>query len=138
MGKVLSGEVKMKPRWYFLLGSTLSFIGMVGLIIGAVFLTNLTMFLLRKHGTGTGRLIQMYDSFPMWIPLLAVVSILIGIWVLKKYDFSYKQNFLTLAVALVIAIVVSAKIIDASGLNDIWAKRGPMKRFYSKDLPTRL
>ena len=38
MDKVLSGEVKMKPKWYFVLGSITSFVGLVGMIIGAIFL----------------------------------------------------------------------------------------------------
>lgn len=133
MDKVISGELKMKPRLYFIFGSVLSFTGLVGLIIGAVFLTNLTLFLIRKQGPGTGRLIQMFESFPLWVPILALLFVILGIWMLKKYDFSYKRNFLVSVLILVIAIILSAQIIDSLGLNEIWSKRGPMRRLYSED-----
>lgn len=137
MEKVLSGEVKMKPRWYFILGSILSFTGLVGLIIGSVFLTNLTLFLIRKQGPGTGRINMMLDSFPVWIPLLAILFIVLGIWMLKRYDFSYKKNFPKLIITLVIAIILSALTINLLGLNEIWSKRGPMRRFYNRDDTSR-
>lgn len=133
MDRVISGEVKMKPRLCFILGSVLSFVGLVGLIIGAVFFTNLTLFLIRKQGPGTGRLIQMFDSFPLWIPFLALLLIILGVLMLKKYDFSYKRNPLVLVLTLLVAVLLSAKIIDSLGLNEIWSRRGPMRRFYMRD-----
>ncbi len=133
MDKVISGEVKMKPRLYFILGSALSFAGIVGLMVGAVFFTNLTLFLVRKQGPGTGRLIQMFEAFPLWVPLMALFFVILGFFLLKRYDFSYKKNFKVIAVTLLVAVLLSAKIIDSLGLNEIWSKRGPMRRFYSKD-----
>jgi len=133
MDKVLSGEVKMKPKWYFVLGSLASFVGLVGMIIGAIFLTNLTFFFIKKQGPGTGRINMMLESFPLWVPILAVAFIILGIWMLKKYDFSYKKNFVVVAIVVVIAIILSALIIDLLGLNEQWAKRGPMRRFYMED-----
>lgn len=131
MKKVLSGKVNMKPKWYFVLGSILSFTGLVGTFIGTTFLANLVLFLIRKQGPGTGRLIQMLESFPIWVPLLAILFMGLGIWLLKKYDFSYKHNFMTLVIVLVVAIILSAIIINALGLNEIWSKKGPMKRLYT-------
>lgn len=138
MDKVLSGEVKMKPKWYFILGSITSFVGLVGMIIGAIFLTNLTFFFIKKQGPGTARINMMLESFPLWVPILAVAFIILGIWMLKKYDFSYKKNFIVVAVTVVTAIILSALIIDLLGLNEIWAKRGPMRRLYMEDSYYRL
>lgn len=133
MDKVLSGEVKMKPKWYFVLGSLASFVGLVGMIIGAIFLTNLTFFFIKKQGPGTARINMMLESFPLWVPILAVAFIILGIWMLKKYDFSYKKNFIVVAITVVTAIILSALLIDYLGLNEQWAKRGPMRRFYMED-----
>lgn len=140
MNKVLSGEVKMKPRLYFIMGSVLSFVGLVGLIIGSVFFTNLTLFLIRKQGPGTGRLIQMFESFPLWVPFLALVFLILGIVILKKFDFSYKRNPLIIVITLFIAVLLSAMIIDSMGLNEIWSKKGPMRRLYmeKQQLPLEL
>lgn len=132
MDKIMSNEVKMKPKWYFVLGSLISYIGVIGSIIGATFFTNITIFLIRKRGPGLGRISMLLESFPLWIPLLAIALLILGIWLLKKYDFSYRKNFLTIAIAIITAVFLSAQIIDFLGLSDIWARRGPMKGLYGE------
>jgi hypothetical protein len=133
MAKVKSNEISMKPRWYFVVGSLLAVVGLVGFSIGAVFLTNLTLFLLRRHGPmGQWRLQQLLTSFPLWIPILAIVGIVLGIWMLQKYDFSYKKNFLLVIIGFIISVVLAALVIDQLGLNDTWSHQGPMRRFYQQ------
>jgi hypothetical protein len=133
MAKVKSNEISMKPKWYFVLGSALMIIGLVASSIGAVFLTNLTLFLLRQHGpNGQYRLQQLLNSFPLWIPVLAVFGIAFGIWIIRKYDFSYKKNFWLIILGFILSVVLSAFVIDLLGLNDIWSRQGPMKRFYQR------
>lgn len=133
MEKVKSNEISMKPKWYFVVGSILTVIGLVGFSIGAVFLTNLTLFLLRRHGPmGQWRLEQLLTSMPIWIPILAIICIVIGIWMLRKYDFSYKENFKLIIFGFILSIVLAAFVIDQLGLNDTWSRQGPMRRFYPR------
>lgn len=133
MAKVKSKEILMKPRWYFVLGSILTLIGLVGFSIGAVFLVNVTLFLLRRHGPmGQWRLQLMLSSFPWWIPVLAIVGVIVGIWLLKKYDFSYRKNFPLIIAGFILSIVLAAFILDYVGLNDLWSRQGPMRRFYQQ------
>ena len=132
MGKVKRGEIKMKPKWYFFLGSISTLLGVVSLTVGAIFLTNLTIFLIRKRGPGYGRLSMVLESFPIWIPVLAVVGIVMGIWLLKKYDFSYKKNFLYVAILFLLSIIVAGIIVDKAGLNDAWSQHGPMRGVYRR------
>lgn len=133
MGKVKSNKISIKPRWFFVLGSALMVVGFTGLCILAVFFTNITFFLLRRHGPmRQWRLQLMLDSFPWWIPLLVIVVIALGIWMLKKYDFSYKKNFLLIVIGFIVSIFLSAFILDYLGLNDVWSRRGPMRQFYQQ------
>jgi hypothetical protein len=53
-----------------------------------------------------------------------------GVKLLKKYDFSYKKNFLLIIVGLVLAIFLAAFTIDSLGFNEFWARKEPMRRFY--------
>lgn len=140
MDKVRSSEVAMKPRWYFIVGSLSLLIGFIALSIGAVFLTNITLFLLRGHGPmGQFRLQLMLSSFSWWIPTLAAIGIMLGIWILKKYDFSYKKNFWFIAIGFIASVLFTAYAIDYMGLNEIWARRGVMRQFYmrveNQDIP---
>ena len=131
MEKVRSNEIAMKPRWYFVAGSILMVAGLAACSVAAVFMMNLTLFLLREHGPrGEWRLQQMLESFPLWIPILAVVGVVAGVWLLKKYDFSYKYNFWLIGAGFIVVILLSALILDFTGLNDTWFRQGPMRGMY--------
>jgi len=133
MNKISSGHITMRPRWYFVLGSILMGLGLVAASIGTIFLINLNFFLLRQHGPmGELKLQLMLESFPWWVPLLAISGIAAGVLLLKKYDFSYKKNFAPIASIFIIAIILSAFLIDLTGINDTWFRQGPMKRLYQK------
>jgi len=133
MSKVASGRISMKPKWYFVLGSFFSIVGLIAFSIMSVFLVNIILFLLRKHGPmGQWRIEMMLESFPIWIPVLAVLSIFMGIWLLNKYDFSYKKNFSTIILGFIASIVIAGFFIDQMGLNDVWSRKGMMRNFYQR------
>lgn len=132
MQKIKSGQIEMKPKWFFVLGSAFATVGLISFAIGAVFLINLTVFLIRKKGPGIGRLNFMLESFPLWIPLFAVLGIVLGVWLLKKYDFSYKKNFRLIIAGFIASILLAAFAIDYLGLNEIWSKGGAMRKFYQR------
>jgi len=133
MDKVKSDKIVMKPKWYFVIGSLLSFVGFASLIAFAIFLVNVIFFILRSHGPmGSWKLQTMLNNFPVWVPIAAITGIITGIFILKKYDFSYKKNFPLLIISLVMSIIIAAWMIDKFGLNENWSKRGPMKGFYQK------
>ena len=130
MKKITANEIKMKPKWLLAAGSILTAAGLVGLTFGTIFLTNLTIFLVKKRGPGYGKLEVMLDSFPLWIPALAIIGIVLGIWLLKKYDFSYKKNFLLIIFLFVVSILVGGLLVDRLGLNEVWSRRGVTRNFY--------
>lgn len=133
MSKVLSEEVKMKPRWYFVVGSLLTWVGLVGMSVGGVFMSNLTWFLLKSRGRMVQwRVMMMLDHFPWWIPLLAVIVMVVGVWFLKQYDFSYKKNFKLIVMVFLLSILISGWLISELGLNEIWSERMPIRRFYQQ------
>ena len=133
MAKIRSGQVKMKPKWLFITGSVLSLAGLVGLSVSAVFLINIVFFLLRKHGPmGNWRLELMLNSLPFWVPVAAIICLVGGIWLLKKYDFSYKKNFALIILGFIFSIIIAAWVVDAIGFNERLLKKGRMRRFYQQ------
>lgn len=134
MDKIVSKEVTMKPRWYFIMGAILSLMGLVTSGVVAVFLTNLSFFLLKQHGpNGSWRLQQIIESFPIWLPVFAFAGVFGGILMLKKYDFSYQKNFKSIILIFIASILFVAFFLDYSGLNNIWMKQGPMRRLYQQN-----
>ena len=137
MEKIHDGKVKMKPRWWFLAGSVLTFIGLVLSIVTSVFFIGLLRFALRSHGMMREyRIGQMVINFPWWTLIFAVLTLILGIWLIKKYDFSYKINPWHIIAGLILAVLIAGWAIDAIGINDTLSKRGPMQgimRGYMKD-----
>lgn len=133
MTKILSGEISMKPKWYFVAGSIVGWFSLVGISIGLIYLTNIVFFLLRKHGPmGQWRLDAIIENFPWWIIPLGILGVLLSIRLLKKYDYSYKKNFSLIIFGFVLSIIVAAFIVDRTGLNEVWSQRGAMRKFYQQ------
>lgn len=131
MSKIVSGKILMKPRWYFVLGSLLSGIGITLSVVSSIFFINLLFFISRKHGpNGVNRLYEILNSFPIWIPIIAIIGIIAGIFLLKRYDFSYKNNFYLIITIFIFSIVFAGFLIDKLNLNDRLSKKSSMKRFY--------
>ena len=133
MEQIREGKVTMHSKMYFIAGSVFLFVGLIALFILSVFLINITFFVLKSHGPmGQYRLELLISSFPWWAPLFSILGITLGIWILKRYDFSYKKNFLLLVVLFIGAIVFAGWLIDITGVDNIWFKRGPMHRIMKR------
>lgn len=132
MNQVQSGRVAMKPRWYFVSGALLGYFGLVSLFIVAAFLVNILLFSLRIHGPmSQWRFEYMLGRLPWWLALFAIGSVTGAVYLLRRYDFSYRKNFRLIAVAFISSVILAGWIIDTSGLNDVWSRgEGPMRRFY--------
>ena len=128
MKKIDMGEIKMKPKWYFIFGSIITFIGLVSTVIVSTFLVGLISFSLRTHGLmGQYRFDQMIANFPWWTLLLAILGLTLGIWLIRQYDFSYKIKPWLIIAGFILAIIIGGYIIDITGVNDIITRKGPMK-----------
>lgn len=131
MDKVRSKQIAMRPKWYFVAGSLLTLIGVVSATLSAIFLTGVTFFALRGHGMmAQWRLNTLVESFPLWLPVLAVAATLAGLWLLRQYNFSYKNNFVLIILGFVAAIVLAGFAFDVLGFNEAWSERPHMRGFY--------
>lgn len=135
MREIREGNLKMRPRLYFIAGSILIFIGLIFSVLSSVFLVGLIRFSLRTHGPmGEYRLAELIDSFPWWAAVLAVLGLIIGVWLIRQYDFSYKINFKIIIIGFIAAIIIAGWLVDASGLNDNFSRRGcDMNRLYRQN-----
>lgn len=133
MSKITSGQIAMKPKWYFIIGSIFTIAGLVALSVLSVFFVNIILFLLRKHGPmGQWRLEEIINNLPWWIPVLAILGITFGTLMLKKYDFSYKKNYHLIIIGFIVAVVIAAFAVDRFGLNEALARQTVTKGFYQK------
>ncbi|PIP53502.1 hypothetical protein COX08_00645 [Candidatus Beckwithbacteria bacterium CG23_combo_of_CG06-09_8_20_14_all_34_8] len=135
MDTIQKRKLKMKPKWYFYLGSILGFLGLFASVVVSAFFISLISFILRPHpGPGYPYRIQLiWSSFPWWAVILAILGLGVSIILLKKYDFSYQKNFWLIIVGLIAATILAGIIMDQSGLTDLWTKKGPMKGMYHQN-----
>ncbi|MFZ4631679.1 MAG: hypothetical protein ACOYL8_00555 [Patescibacteria group bacterium] len=139
MGEIRHGKLKMRPKLYFIIGSVLVFVSLILSALSSVFLFGLIRFSLRSHGPmGQYRFEQLLASFPWWAVILAFLGLVIGLRLIRKYDFSYKINFKIVIVGFVAAIIIAGYLVDVIGLNDLFSRQGCMNRIYGKNNCSRL
>jgi hypothetical protein len=133
MSKITTGNVRMKPKWYFVLGSLGLILGLASLVIVSVFLISLISFSLRTHGPmGEIRYQQLLSIFPWWAPIIALIGIVTGVFVLKQFDFSYQKNFLMIIVIFIVSILIAGLTIDHLGIDSLWSRGGRMQKLYQQ------
>jgi uncharacterized protein YacL len=134
MTAIHQDKVKMRPKIYFVIGAILVFGSLILSSLISIFLFGVIRFSLRSHGPmGQYRLEQIINSFPWWILISAVLGLIIGLWLIRKYDFSYKINFKIFIIGFVIAIIVSGYLVDIIGINDVFYKKGYMNSIYRQN-----
>jgi magnesium-transporting ATPase (P-type) len=132
MNQIEQGKIKMKPRVYFIVGSILTFIGLVSSLIVSIFLFGLIRFSLRTHGPmGEYRLDQIMSNFPWLTIVFAIVGLVLGVWLIRQYDFSYKIKTWFVVMGFILAVMVAGWVIDSVGINDTLFQRGPMRGMMS-------
>jgi hypothetical protein len=130
MKKIHDENVHMKPKMYFIAGSTLLGFGTAGGLVVAGFFTHVILYRVRFEeafeylGFGTPGIQPFVLIFP-WKPFfIAIGGLLGGLVLLRNYDFSYKRNITGLVVATIFFILAMAAILDnlsASGrLQNVW------------------
>lgn len=133
MSLIKKGQAKMRPKWYFVLGSFAMVGGLTGLTILSVFMVSIMTFSLRTHGPiGSIRYEQFLATFPWGAPFVTIIGIGFGAWLLKKYDFSYKKNFPLIIGGFIAAVFFAGWLINYTGFDSVWMQRGVMKEFYQQ------
>jgi len=128
MGRIHTEHIKMRPRWYFILGSLATFVGLVMAILASVFLLSFIKISLRGSGKmAEYKMDELLSHFSWWGPVIALASLLLGLWLLRQYEFSYKKNFGLIAIGFILAIIVASFVLDMSGLNEVMLQHGPFR-----------
>jgi len=131
IGRIHEKDIRMRSRTYFIIGSILTMCGIIASIVISTFFIGLIRFAFRSHGpVGGYRLNQLLSTFPWWMVFVAVLGLVIGAWLLRRYDFSYKIDFRVLIVGVILAVFVTGWFIDFVGINDTLSRRGFMRGLY--------
>jgi cytochrome b subunit of formate dehydrogenase len=141
--KIKSGEIKMRPKAYFVIGNVLA-IG--GIVISASLGTLLTSFLIHRYKMYKLMETTMFGgiknpgflmrgrmflyNFPWWALLIALASVVGGIYLMRKFESGYKTDFTFLIVLTLFIVVITGIVLDRSGIHDVAMHHKPFDKFY--------
>ncbi len=127
-------EVVMRPAWVFYLGSLLSVIGLLISSALALLSIHLLRFRLTHPGIGAARKLDfIITSLPWYIPVLALVGLVGGYLLLKRYDFSYRKNLSLITIVIILGLIASSYLLDYLGFSSYMNKRGYFRQIYGQE-----
>ncbi len=131
LSAVQSGGVTMRPRWHFILGTTLSAIGITISAALSLLAIHLLRFRLTHPGIGAARKLDfILNNLPWYIPVFALVGLLGGYLLLRRYDFSYRKNFGYILLAVLIGLILGSYTLSTLRLDDFLTRRGYFRQIY--------
>lgn len=136
MAEIHEQNLRMRPRLYFVIGSALLGLGSAGLVLSAVFFTNLVLFHLRIQrpfgflAFGSRGFRPFLTSFPLLFLLLAVLAFFGGVKLIRKYDFSYRKGFWGTVIGLAVFVLSFGFLLDRTSLNERARQLKPLQPLY--------
>lgn len=135
MNTIEEKDIQIKPRSYFVAGTILLTAGVFSLFLISILFANFCWQHMRVVGPfgyltfGAPGIVPFLKTFP-WLPLIiATITTAVGLHFLKKYDFSYKHNFVVMSLSIIAAVFVAGIVIDEAGINERLQALPPTRLF---------
>ncbi len=138
LGKLKSGEFKMKPKVYFVLQAVLVVLGLAVAVLFALFLISFISFYLRANGIlvlpvfgfrGFGIFLA---SLPWLLIIVAMLLVVVLEIMFKHFAFAYRRPILYSLAGILIIVCLGTFLIDRTPLHyDLFyrAQRGGLPVF---------
>lgn len=136
MTKIKAKKVTMRPKLYFLLGSLFMGMGVAVIAFLAVIFVSMSIYHLRRFGPFGFLWFGQFGWRPfittvpwLWV-VLAIGFVLVGLGLLKRYDFSYHHSVLGIAGGFVVSIMILGIVIDCGGVHERLEHRPELRVIY--------
>lgn len=136
MKKISQEKIEVEPKWHFVVGSFFTTFGLVTLLILAAYLFALSFYLLKMHSSlyylwfGSRGARAFVETFPVMYLVLAMVTLVGGVMILRKYDIAYKMKQEYLVVGLLMGLLVAILGMESMGLNTTLSKKRAVRALY--------
>lgn len=118
-------HLSMRPRWIFVAGTILAGAGMVLSLVATTFALYILQFSLFHQGYGATRKVAYVLGLAPWhYGVLALLSLWIGLTLLRRFDVSYKKQSAVLLGLILLGLALGVYLIDRTGLDDMLYQRG--------------
>ena len=122
LAEIRARGLHMRPRWHFLLQTSLSVLAALCVFLAAIYLMSLVIFVIRESGLafaprfGYRGWTEFLRSFPWLLVIGSLVFLAVLEELLRRYSFVYKRPLLYSTGALVVILTLASVIAD---LDDI-------------------
>ena len=136
MKKIHKGQIRMRPRIYFVLGSVMVGVGLVLLVGLSALVTHafyVRLVVLARMGfenVSLGWCLMWMRFFPWEMLIVAMLMILVGGYLLRKYEFVYKRGLGLVLVVMVLVMVVLTMLMNWFGLDGFVRQKPVLKQLY--------
>lgn len=133
MTQINSGQVRMRSKIYYAMGSiglgiAISLLASLGALI-----ISLVILRLRIAGPveylrfGPQGIRPFIANIPIVFIILAFLAIILVIFMLKKYDFSYRHNWWGISLGVIALIITSGMVFDTLGSQQYLLRRSVLR-----------
>ena len=97
---IKSGDVKMRPRWYFFLRDAMGVIAIIFVLLVVVYLASFIIFVLHQNGAwfvpvfGFSGWFALFNALPWMLILLSAIFVIMLAILVKRYQFAYQWPML--------------------------------------------
>lgn len=123
MERIRKGGVTMRPRWHFILLSTLSAVGILAFALFLLYVTSLVLFFLRQSGAlylgdfGGRGWYDLLRSLPLPILFLLLVFVIVLEVLVRRYALVYKKPLLASVFAILAIVLLGGYALERSPLH---------------------
>ena len=127
MDAIQKGTLHMRPRWHFVLRSSLYAIGAIILTLTLFYVVSLLLFLLHDTGAmsapvfGTRGWFAFLHSVPLFLIFLIVIFVCLLQVLVREYAFAYRKPALASAIGIIILIFLGGFLIAQTSFHKTMA-----------------
>jgi hypothetical protein len=124
ISQIKRGDTKMKPKWHFVLKTTLLAIGTFFVSITLLYIVSLVIFILRKNGVifvplfGLKGLSVFIFSIPWILITLSIAFVIVLEILIKHYSFTYKRPLLYSLLGIVVVMTIGGVMVFKARIHD--------------------
>jgi hypothetical protein len=123
LNAIKKGEVKMRPKWHFILRGVLLGIGTALVVLTLLYIASFILFVLHQTGVwflpsfGFQGLGLLFFSLPWILILIAAIFIFILELLVRQYSFAYRRPLLYSALGVIFLVLIGGFILAQTDLH---------------------
>jgi len=123
LAKIKSGQIKMKPRFYFVLKTALFVAGAILAFLAVIFLISFIIFVLRGNGTwflsdfGWPGIRIFLFSFPWILALISLAFALVFEFLFNRLGFAYRRPLIYSLLGVAVIVTIGGLCVASTPLH---------------------